>query len=203
MSQSMLGEFFVEDNARQQLIVPLVERVSKEEGIDFPFRVRIARGGHARAMQSFEHYQFLRTKGLIGNEVPALPIVAIDGNCSSFKETSRDIRRATRRPFEHMLVTACPDPHIERWYLADPESLQTVVGTHPKVSCRKCTSDQYRQILSEAVVSGGHPPTLGGGEFSTELAEAMDLYGASKNDSALSAFVRNLGEGLRRASRTM
>lgn len=155
----------------------------------------------AVAMRSFESYQILRAKGVVGSEVPALLVVAIDGNCSLFEKTSRDIRRVTREPFMHMLVTACPDPHIERWYLADPQSFQTVVGTHPGGSRRKCDRDHYKQLLATAVAAAGHPATLGGVEFGRELADEMDLFRAGKNDSSLKAFVRDLREGLRRASR--
>ena len=157
MSEAVLVEFFVEDNPHEQLLVPLVERVAREEGIGLQCRVRNARGGHARAMLSFERYQILCAKGVVGRNFPALLVVAIDGNCSSFKETSRDVRRSTRDPFMHMLVTACPDPHIERWFLADPWSFQTVVGSLPKGSRRKCARDHYNQLLASAVAAAGHP----------------------------------------------
>ena len=201
MSEAVLVEFFVEDNAHQQQLVPLVERVAQEEGFRLRRRVRNAQGGHARAMRSFERYQILRTKGVVGIEVPALMVVAIDGNCSSFKKIRRGIRRATRDPFLHMLVTACPAPHIERWNLADPQSFRTVVGTQPKVSRRKCARDQYKQLLANAIARAGHPPTLRSVEFARELAEEMNLFRAGKNDSSFKAFVRDLREGLRRASR--
>lgn len=100
-----------------------------------------------------------------------------------------------------MLVTACPDPHIERWYLADPQSFQTVVGTHPGGSRRKCARDPYKQLLASAVATAWHPATLGGIEFERELADEMDLFRAGKNDSSLRVFVRALRKGLRRAAR--
>ena len=200
MSELLLVELFLEDNAHQQLLVPLAQRVAREEEIELRCRVRNARGGHAGAMGSFKRYQILREKGVGGREVADLLVVAIDGNCSSFTETRKNIRRATHDSFGHMLVTACPDPHIERWYLADPQSFQDVVGTQPSVGPRKCVRNHYKQMLATAVASGGHPPTLGGVEFGRELADAMDLFRAGKNDSSLKAFVEDLREGLRRAS---
>ena len=196
----MLVEFFVEDHAHEQLLLPLVERVAREEQVGLRCQVRNSRGGHGQAMKSFERYQVLSAKGRVGSELPALLVVAIDGNCSSFREARGHIRRATRDAFAHMLVTACPDPHIERWYLADPQSFQTVVGTQPKGSRRKCARDHYKEMLATAVATAGHPPTLGGVEFGRELADAMDLFRAGKNDSSLRAFVSELREGLRRAS---
>ena len=199
MSEPLLVEFFVEDNAHRQLLVPLVERVAREEEVDLRCQVRNARGGHAGAIGSFKRYQILREKGVGGREGAALLVVAIDGNCSSFTETRGNIRGATRDSFVHMLVTACPDPHIERWYLADPQSFQDVVGARPSVGPRKCVRNHYKQVLSTAVAGGGHPPTLGGVEFGRELADAMDLFRAGRNDSSLKAFVEDLRNGLRRA----
>jgi len=164
--------------------------------------VRNARGGHAGAIGSFKRYQILREKGVGGREVAALLVVAIDGNCSSFTETRRNIRGATRDSFAHMLVTACPDPHIERWYLADPQSFHNVVGTRPSVGPQKCVRNHYKQVLATAVAGGGHPPTLGGVEFGRELADAMDLFRAGRNDPSLKAFVEDLRNGLRRAPRS-
>ena len=202
MSEPLLVEFFLEDNAHRQLLVPLVERVAREEEVDLRCQVRNARGGHAGAIGSFKRYQILREKGVGGREVAALLVVAIDGNCSSFTETRRNIRSATRDSFVHVLVAACPDPHIERWYLADPQSFQIVVGTRPSVGPRKCVRNHYKQVLATAVAGGGHPPTLGGVEFGRELADAMDLFRAGRNDSSLKAFVEDLRNGLRRAPRS-
>ena len=178
MSKALQVEFFLEDTAHQQFLIPLVERVAKEEELDLRCRVRNARGGHAGAMGSFERYQLLRERGMGGSEAPDLLVVAIDGNCSSFTETSRNIRHATCETFVHTLVTACPDPHIERWYLADPKSFQTVVGTQPGVSARKCARGHYKQLLAAAVASAGHPPTLGGIEFGKELARSFSAFRA-------------------------
>lgn len=200
MSETLLVELFLEDTAHQQLLLPIVERVGREEEIDLRCRVRNARGGHAGAMGSFQRYQLLRERGVGGSEAPALLVVAIDGNCSSFTETSRAIKRATSEPLVHALVTACPDPHIERWYLADPKSFQVVVGTQPRVSPRKCAKGYYKQLLAAAVTNAGHPSTLGGIEFGKELADEMDLFRAGRNDSSLKAFISDLRQRLRRAS---
>ena len=39
--------------------------------------------------------------------------------------------------FYGLLVAACPDPHIERWFLADPPSFHEVVGHWPVVGWGK------------------------------------------------------------------
>ena len=200
MSEPLLVEFFVEDNAHHQLLVPLVERVAREENVDLRCRVRNARGGHAGAMGSFTSYQTLRSMGVGGTEVPALMVVGIDGNCSTFARKREQIREATQSRYAHLLVTACPDPHIERWYLADPESFHTVVGAQASGLQRKCVRQHYKQMLTATIARAGHPSTLEGVEFGRELAEAMDLFRAGKNDASLKAFIGDLREGLRRAS---
>ena len=200
MSEALLVEFFVEDRAHEEVLVPLVEQIARIENVHLRCRVRNARGGHSRVMRSFERYQILRTKGMGDMEVPDLLVVAIDGNCTSFTETRNRIQRATHSPFVHRLVTACPDPHIERWYLADPQSFETAVGTRPSVSRRKCARGYYKQMLADAVARAGYPPTLGGIEFGRELANAMDLFRAGKNDASLKAFFDDLRKGLRRVS---
>ncbi len=202
MSEALRVEFFLEDSAHEKLIVPLAEQIARKEELDIQCQLRNARGGHAGAMRSFESYQVVRAKGLEGRGLPDVLIVAIDGNCSSFTETRKQILRATHAPFVHMLVTACPDPHIERWYLADPESFQTVVGTRPKVGPTKCARGHYKRLLTDAVRHAGHPTTLRGIEFGQDLAEAMDLFRAGKNDSSLKAFIGDLRDALRRASQT-
>jgi hypothetical protein len=90
------------------------------------------------------------------------------------------------------VVAACPDPHVERWYLDDPDSFHKVVGYHPIVGREKCIRDHYKKLLADAVRQGGHPPTLGGIEFADELIANMDLYRAGQNDSSLKNFIDEL-----------
>ena len=103
MNDDLPVDFFVEDSAHERLIVPLTERIAAEEGMALRCRVRNARGGHARAIDSFKRYQTLREKGVGGVELPALLVVAIDGNCSTFSRARDEIRRATRDRYSHML----------------------------------------------------------------------------------------------------
>jgi hypothetical protein len=92
---------------------------------------------------------------------------------------------------------ACPDPHIERWYLADPESFKDVVGHRPTIARKKCARDYYKDALAKVVRKAGYPATLGGIEFAQELVERMDLYRAGRNERSLKAFVDDLRGRLR------
>lgn len=197
MSSPVLVDIFAEDRAHEHFLRPMVERIAREEGLRVSTRVRSARGGHGRAISEFKLYQDLMRKGTTGTSAPDILVVGIDGNCSTVARTTRGIQQATQVPFSDRLVVACPDPHIERWYLADPTSFKEVVGQQPTVGRKKCQRDYYKDVLARAVRAAGHPATLGGTEFAAELVEAMDLYRAGKGDVSLKSFVEELRMRLR------
>ncbi len=197
MSSPITVDIFVEDRAHEALLVPVLRRLAREENIVGSSHVRSARGGHGRAVDELKLYQRIVEIGTLGFARPDLLIAGIDGNCSTFAKAREAIEGAMIESFSDRLVVACPDPHVERWYLSDPESFTTVVGCRPTVGRKKCVRDHYKQLLATAIQQGGHPPTLGGIEFAAELVEAMDLYRAGKNDHSLKAFVDDLRGKLR------
>lgn len=193
-------DLFVEDRAHEEFLKPLLARIAKEENVGVDVRVRSARGGHGRAMAEFQLYQDLieKTAAVWGH--PDLMVVAIDGNCSTFTEKRKEIHDAAKPAFSRQLIAACPDPHVERWFVADPDSFHAVVGCRPAVGEKKCVRDYYKKVLSDAVRKAGYPVTLGGIEFAAELVAAMDLYKAGKNDHSFGAFVDDLRGKLRQTS---
>ena len=198
MSRSIKVDMFVEDRAHEEFLKPLLSRIASEEAIEIAVRVRSARGGHARAVEEFRLYQTLVERGTANATHPDLLIVGIDGNCTTFAKKRAEIQCAARATFSDRLVVACPDPHVERWYLADPDSFQSIVGQRPSVGKKKCARDYYKDALSRAVRQAGHPPTLGGIEFARDIVDGMDWYRASRNDKSFKAFVDDLRGGLRR-----
>ncbi|GIW70820.1 MAG: hypothetical protein KatS3mg102_0362 [Planctomycetota bacterium] len=197
MSDVLLIDLFVEDRAHEEFLVPLVERVAKEEQVKVKLRVRSARGGHGRAIAEFGTYQKLIQRGAFGEAPPELVVVAIDGNCTTFADKKKEIASATTQELQGRVVAACPDPHVERWYLADPDSFNDVVGHRPVVGEKKCTRGHYKQLLASAVRMAGHPFTLGGIEFARDLVEKMDWFRAGKQDTSLKAFLDDLRAHLR------
>ncbi len=195
MSEPRVVALFVEDRAHQEFLKPLLLRIAREENVAAKVRVFTARGGHARAIDEFQLFQRLIQKGV--EATPDLVVVGIDGNCVTFGKKRNEILRATEERFKHMVIAACPDPHVERWYLADPDSFQKVVGRGPTVGRGKCARDHYKQILADAVRAAGHPTTLGGIEFAEELVACMDLYRAGQNVRSLNAFLQDLRAHLR------
>lgn len=171
--------------------MPLVKRVAAEEAVAVRCRVRSAVGGHPCAMREFESYQRLGERGIFTG-IPDVLVVAIDTNCSPFAETRSEIEEATRHELRTLLVTACPNPHIERWFMADLKSFHRVVGHRPALGTAKCERGYYKDHLKDAVRYGGHPQTLGGIEFASALVEEMSLYRAGRADRSLKVFVDNL-----------
>ena len=157
-------------------------------------RVRAARGGHPRVMQELDLYQRAIAQGVAGR--PDLLVVAIDSNCAPYTRARRGIEEGIRTEFRGITVIACPDPHVERWYVADPPSFGQVVGKQPRGGKRKCSRDIYKRRLAEAVAAAGHPVLLGGIEFAEELVASMDLYRAGKTERSLKRFVDDLRAGL-------
>jgi hypothetical protein len=198
MSSPINVDLFVEDIAHEEFLKPLLSRIAGEEDIEVAVRVRSARGGHGRAVEEFKRYQTVVERGAASATHPDLLIVGIDGNCSTFARKRAEIQSAARATFSDRLVVACPDPHVERWYLADPDSFQSVVGQRPTVGRKKCARDYYKDALAKAVRQAGHPPTLGGIEFARDIVGGMDWYRAGRNNRSFKAFVDDLRGSLRR-----
>lgn len=199
MSDRATVDLFVEDRAHEEFLLPLVKRIATEEAIAVRCRVRSAIGGHPRAMWEFESYQRLWERGVFTG-IPDVLVVAIDTNCSTFAETRAGIEKATHDQLRALLVTACPNPHIERWLMADLRSFHRVVGHQPDLGATKCERGYYKDQLKDAVRRGGHPQTLGGIEFASALVEEMSLYRAGRADRSLRVFVDDLRARFRNLS---
>ena len=196
MSELLRADLFVEDVAHRRLLESLIERVAREENSTVQCRIRSAQGGHPRAINEFKLYQQNLDKN-VKISAPDLIVVAIDSNCSTLPKRRSEIESATKAAYQHLLVCACPDPHIERWYMADLDSFYKVIGHQPALGRKKCQRDYYKQILGQAIQKGGYPATLGGIEFASEFVKEMDLYQAGKADSSLKAFLDDLRSKLR------
>lgn len=186
----MILDLLAEDAAHERFLRPLIGRLAREADVRVQVRVRAARGGHPRVMQELDLYQRAIAQGVAGR--PDLLVVAIDSNCAPYTRARRDIERGIRPEFRGITVIACPDPHVERWYLADPPSFGQVVGKQPRGGKRKCGRDLYKRRLAEAVATAGHPVLLGGIEFAEELVASMDLYRAGKTERSLKRFLDDL-----------
>lgn len=194
----MRVDVFVEDRAHEELLKALVERLAREEGKSADIRVRSARGGHARALRELRVYQDSVSRGVAGLTMPDLLVVGIDANCSKHSEARERVRAELLPAFRDITVIACPDPHVERWYLGDREGFRAAVGAQPVFKAGKCERDYYKQRLENAVRDADEVPTLGGIEFAREIVLQMNLYRAGKADRSMKAFLDDLSAALRR-----
>ena len=180
---------FAEDQAHKRLLLPLIQRLAREEKVTVRPHVYLATGGHSRAMDEFRLHQRLLERAHNGDRVQDFLVVGIDGNCAAWTKARQCILEETRAPFSERVVAACPDPHVEHWYLVDSVAFGVVVGREPRMSRKKCARDYYKSILANTVRRAGHLSPLGGIEFAEELAEEMDFFRAGKKSPSLKAFL--------------
>ncbi len=180
-------DLFSEDDGHAALLRHLLLRIASEEKKEVRLQFRWSQGGHGRAIAEFENYQRFIEKAVLS--LPALIVVAIDANCASYYQARKEIEGKVSAKFKDRTLIACPEPHIERWYMADPPSFHGVVGSEPKLEKAKCDRSRYKDILSRAVRDGGNPPLLGGIEFAEEIVAAMDFFRAGKAERSLKDFL--------------
>ncbi|MBC7367083.1 MAG: hypothetical protein H7343_09775 [Undibacterium sp.] len=183
--------FFLEDAAQEAIMPPLFARMVRDAGIGvdrFEFRVLSARGGDS--IRAFE--QFLIE--IVGSShlAPSALVVGSDGNCKGHLVRRQQLQAiADAHPSTSNVITAVPDPHVERWYMLDPAALAKVVGCSVVAAAPayKCAKDHYKQLLRDAFRGSGVTPLLGGAEYGPEFADALNLYAAGKADAGLGDYI--------------
>lgn len=130
-------------------------------------------------------YQRVLSKNVSGFPAPDIIVIVVDTNCSAYSEAVSGVKYKVQDDYEHRTVVACPDPHIEAWYMSDLPSFHSVIGIQPQIKMEKCERDYYKHALKQSVIKGGHAALLGGIEFAAELVTSMDLYRAGKAHPSL------------------
>lgn len=181
---------FVEDRAHELLIGSVIRRIAEDVGLAIELRFISAVGGHPRVLNELSLFRKAVENG--GRRRPDVLVVAIDGNCKGWTKARSDLSASIGDGLASDIVIACPDPHVERWFMSDPESFVSVVGYRPTIGKRKCQRDLYKRLLSDAVLKGGSPVLLGGIDFAPDLVKVMDLYRAGQNDRSFGHFVDQL-----------
>ena len=137
---------FCEDRAHEEFVGPFVNRVAAEESCAVHISMRVARGGIGRALSEFRIFQKL--VAVLQEPAPDITVVAIDANCKGFATKRKEIASAVRDDYlGGQIVTACPDPHVERWYVADPASCTQVFGAQPRIGKVKCSRGYDKRVL--------------------------------------------------------
>jgi hypothetical protein len=191
--------YFLEDVGQENFLKSLVKRVAQENGLD-PHEVihdvRNATGGRGAVLDELRH--FLRDVGRERERPFDLLVVAIDGDCRGYRERRDEIQDIVEQSgYPSTVICAVPNPHIERWYLADPRGLQQVLDAAvvPEVPSYKCERGRYKQALRDAIRQTGIIAPLGGLEYGAEIAEVLDRFTVGKVDAGFKHFVDALREG--------
>jgi hypothetical protein len=191
MTETLAVHLFVEDVAHDRWLQALVRRVAAEQGASVDLSVRAARGGRGAVLTEVQ----LAQRSASGQR-PDLLVVGVDANCEGDR-LRRKVQALLDATYCPRQLVACPDPHVERWYLADPAALKVTLGVSAELPAVKCERDLYKQVLLNALVAAGHNVTLGGAEFADEIVEAMDLFRAGKNDASLKHCIDDLRAALK------
>lgn len=186
---------FCEDRAHEQLVRALVRRLADEEGLRPTVQPVAARGGHGRALAEFKAWQsaFLREKA---RGLPDLLVLIIDGNCKGWNSVKSSLENAIDKRVVPRAVAGCPDPHVERWYMADPEAFERVVGVRPGPDPGKCGRLVYKRLVDEAVEQAKLPQLTGSADLAPDLVREVNLYQAGKREASLGSFVEDLRPAL-------
>ncbi len=193
-SPSVDVALFAEDEAQRALVGAFVKRVATEEELPVHVRELCIQGG---AGQMLTELRLFQRAARLQPDRPHLLVVSRDANCRGYTEIRRELRDSIDQTIFPLVAYAVPAPHVERWYMADPQSLHECLGVHVDREPRKCRRDRYKNLLRQALDAAGLPHMLDGAEWAPDIVEAMDLYRASKAEPSLGAFLRELRTHLR------
>lgn len=198
MSDGLALDLIVEDQAQELFIGAMVRRLAVDCGRAVALRTLSARGGRPQVFRILTNYEAITMGSHLA--VADSVVVAVDGNGDSFAATRAKVLEQAPAALASRIVVACPVPYVERWFLADPESLRTALGVAPTPRSGGRQKEDYKALLLRTVRGAGHIPVLGGAEFAPTIVEAMNLYRAGKNHSSLKAFLDDVRSLLLRTS---
>ena len=177
---------FVEDNAHQEIIGALLERLAGESGMTVRPDWRSTVGGRGRVIRELKRY--LRDLKMQGG-YPDLIVVATDANCIGLQKRIREVdTSAAVSP----VVLAVPDPHIERWLLLDSAAFKSVFDQGCDAPDKKCIRDRYKHQLFDAIRATGVVPQLGGIEYAEDIVQHMNIEKTARADRSFHRFVDEL-----------
>ena len=200
MHEPLRIDVFAEDRAHEEFLKPLVSRVANDLQASVDVRVLSARGGRPRVHKELQTVQKFIEHGVVTR--PDILVIAVNANCKGLVQARSELQALLMPSLQDISVLACPDPHIERWFMVDPDAFAAVVGCRPDSLRYKCGRDRYKSLLVDAIKRAEHPVLLGGIDWAPELVERIDLFKAGKNDNSFRGFVDALKGMLQRLSGT-
>ena len=182
-------DLYCEDIEQETLVRALVERIARCRDLTPVVHPRSVRGGKGKVQQQVMARQGALAKGQAGLAMPDLLVVAVDANSAGTGPTRAEVKDYVDATLTPRLAVACPDPHIERWYVADSLIFQGITGVDPTLPGQTHSKDVYKQHLQELLAAADIEVLVGTYEIGPDIAEGMDLYRAGKVDNGLKLFV--------------
>ncbi|MFH1737981.1 MAG: hypothetical protein ABIH23_03150 [bacterium] len=183
---------FGEDEFHEIFIQALVQRLSQEYQIPITMRPYSVRGGITK--MHYELGQFLRDLRSNAEDLPDAILAATDANCAGYVDRGNLLEGVlTNFPqFQYLMIYAIPDPHVERWMMADAEAFRRVFGKGCTLPARKCERALYKKLLAEEILKAGMRSALGGREFAEDIVREMNLPHAGQNEASLGRLLADL-----------
>lgn len=180
---------FVEDNAHEAFLSSILQCFASEYDVEIDLKSHSVRGGRGKVITELRQYQqdLQRNRA----DLPDLIVVGTDSNCTGFLEREREINQVIS-DFIGLVISAVPEPHIERWLLLDSEAFKTVFGKGCPAPDQKCERDRYKRLLLEAIHGAGVIPILGGIEHAADIVNAMDLQRVEQIDKSIERLLKAL-----------
>ncbi len=168
----------------------LVQRGAQEIGVQIREEVRNATHGSRVWIELRQHLREVNRGEL---PMPDLLVIIIDGNCEKPTKVRKKVKELAQEGRIPLVVCGVPDPHIERWYLEDPQAWRQVLpGATVAHLRRRCERDYYKNALRETIRQAGVEPSLGGAEYGQDLTAAIDPYRLGQKDRSFRDFWQQL-----------
>lgn len=184
---------FCEDDEHEAFVRAIVGRLCADKGVRPSITAQSTRGGHPRAVAELKAWQ-KTYRHLSG--IPDLLILLIDANCQGWNPVRDNLVAAIDPAVVPRAVVGCPDPHVERWLIADPSAFQQVVGSPPGADPGKCDRTFYKNLVTDRIAAGSEVVVTGPADLIPDLVDEMDLYRAGKNQPSLKHFLDDLRTAL-------
>jgi len=183
---------FCEDSFHERFVGALIRRFEEERWLKVNPVFLSAQGGLPRMQGEFR--DFLRDLARDRHRIPDAVVVVADANCLGHHGRRELLEGALARfpQFQQLVFYAIPDPHIERWMLADPRAFQTVFHRGCTTPAVKCAKDEYKRLLPMEIRKSGIEAPLGGEEFAEDIVKAMDFGHAETREDSLERFLQAL-----------
>lgn len=185
--------YFLEDRFHENFIRPLVVRISTENTLPQKFcshKIEYARGGGS--VGAFTKYIKEWKRG--EKEPYGISVIAIDADKPGIRERIKLISDIIKnRSYLWPVVTAVPDPCIEKWLLLDPAVWSSVVGRPVNITLRaNANCDEYKNKISGILNLLPTPAYFDAWQFGPELVRAINVRRAKLTNRDFKRFVDDL-----------